>query len=134
MTRTLALLAAMAFATPALAAEDSSSAGWSCRNVDFEISCDEEKCEAAEAHTPMAIDLHENRMSACAYSGCWAGVPDVVVRSGRFETHAASDLPFSTAADADMAADVSATIDIQSGTGTILVAGLYAHPMICEAR
>ncbi len=126
-------LAALASGSSALAGGASVGANnWTCRNVDVEIACDADGCEAASAHTPMAVSVSPSTLSVCAYSGCWEGRTSGWLKSGRFQTFSASDLPFST--DHGDPADVSVTVDTATGIGTILVSGRYAHPARCMVQ
>ena len=70
MLRTLLMLAATALPAAAPPAP-----AWQCRNPDFEASCSDGRCSAnSDAFTPMDIGFDEDgHVSACAYSGCWAG-------------------------------------------------------------
>lgn len=108
------------------------STGWTCRNNDLEIGCDETGCEVSTTHTPMDITVDHQEMSVCAYSGCWSGNPAAVTSSGSFLTFTGVDLPFSTAPEDRR--DIAITIETTSRVATILVAGQYANPATCQPR
>lgn len=73
--RFAAALLLISGATPA-AAQD-----FSCSNKSAEISCADGACEVnSDGFTPMALGRKGNRLSICAYSGCWEG-PITVRRS-----------------------------------------------------
>ena len=123
------LITAVLAATAALPAFADGNARWYCRNMDMEISCSDDTCQAADVHTPMVIHLSPEELSLCAYTGCWTGQPSETVSSGRLQTFVAIALPFSTSPDSF--ADVSVTVDTETGTATVMVAGQYAHPATC---
>ena len=108
------------------------STEWTCRNTDFEIACDVGGCSASETHTPMEASVGLTAISVCAYSGCWEGTAVSMHRSGTFLTVTGTALPFSSAPDDR--ADISVTIETGSRVGTLLVAGRYATPAICQQR
>lgn len=63
----LALLA-LAAGVPAAAAD------FTCSNEAAEIRCGDGACEAnTDGFTPMSLSRTGNRLSICAYSGCWEG-------------------------------------------------------------
>ncbi len=126
-----AAICVAAMTLPALSASGE-ELSWSCRNNDLEISCNHGKCEVAEAHTAMDVHLSRDEISVCAYSGCWAGKPSAIVQTGAFLTFAGTSLPFST--NPEDLADVSVTIATKSHVATILVAGGYATPAVCEPK
>jgi len=78
--RNILLLAILA-SFDALAASND----YSCRNGEFEISCNSDECESSEAFTPAggAVNLKTKAMSVCAYSGCWEGEADNIIASHR---------------------------------------------------
>lgn len=50
------------------------ASGWSCKNNDMEISCNQGKCEVTEDFTPINVDFDEHgSLDICAFSGCWKG-------------------------------------------------------------
>lgn len=103
---------------------------WNCSNPDMEITCDQTSCGASDAFTPMSVSLGASEMSVCAYTGCWEGTPASVDRAGgRFETFTGYDLIFSTAPD-DVA-DISVTVDRETGVASMIVAGSFVLPMHC---
>ncbi|MDW9414243.1 hypothetical protein GOB15_07185 [Sinorhizobium meliloti] len=55
----------------------------SCRNGEFEISCDSDRCESSESFTPAGggVNTSTKDMSVCAYSGCWEGKADSIITS-----------------------------------------------------
>lgn len=59
----------------AAASASATAAGYSCRNGEFEIGCDKEKCKNADGFTPMqlTVDPDKKTVEICAYSGCWSG-------------------------------------------------------------
>lgn len=103
---------------------------WQCRNLDAEISCTAGECVTAGDHTPMDVHLSDDEISVCAYTGCWEGQLSGVLHSGQFKTYTGLDLPFSTQPDGE--ADISVTIDVENSVGTLIVPGLFAHPVTCE--
>lgn len=126
----LAIISIVALAgVPSLAAAQDGELGWSCRNMEYEISCGGGVCEASEAFTPMDIYVTSTEMSACAYTGCWEGAP-TTIKAGRFVTFLAPDLPFSTRPE--FTGDIALTIDTETSTATILVGDLYAEPAVCK--
>lgn len=130
MRSALIPLALAAIALPASAGGGDDGAGWNCRNLQLEISCDGETCMAAEAFTPMDIHLTDTQLSLCAYTGCWVGAPTAITQSGRFITYAGSGLVFST--QTDSITDAVVTVDTATGTATVLVADTFAHPATCS--
>ena len=125
----LTLAAVTAFASFMPAAAQSGELGWSCRNMEYEISCNGGVCEASEAFTPMDIYTNSEEMAACAYTGCWEGKP-TVIQSGRFIIFLGTDLPFSTQPEGR--GDIALTIDTETHSATILVGDLYAMPAVCK--
>ncbi len=125
------LILACSAALPALADGHNRGAneGWNCRNYEMEISCNGGICEAAEAHTPMDIHLTDEEISLCAYTGCWVGETDAVIRSGRFETYVGDALPFTTSPGSKT--DGSITVDVETGIATVIIADVYAQPLTC---
>ncbi|MBR9834886.1 MAG: hypothetical protein GYB42_06790 [Alphaproteobacteria bacterium] len=77
------------------------------------------------------LELHvtDDEVSFCAYTGCWQGAPTSVAHAGRFTTYTGLDLDFSS--QSSWTADAVLSIDTQTGTGTILVADIYAQPVTC---
>lgn len=126
---TLTWLAIGAVSSGAMAQNDT---GWNCRNLAYEIGCDESGCKLSDAHTPMDIYLSGDAMEVCAYSGCWTGAPSYTRRGGQFEIWTGYNLPFSTRED--WVANVSVTVDTETGIANVLVSGMYAHPAKCEAQ
>ena len=102
---------------------------WNCRNVDLEISCTTDTCKVSEGHTPIDIHLTPSDISLCAYTGCWTGPPSEVISSGRLQIFTGAALPFSNRLDTF--ADVSVTIDTETGAATVMVADQFATPAIC---
>lgn len=113
----------------ALAGPDMS---WNCRNIDFEISCSSEKCEAAEAFTPMDIHLNEEEISLCAYTTCWRGAPAAVQMAGGFVSYVGTGLAGAMGASDQIEAVI--TIETASGAASVLVAGRYATPALCVVQ
>ncbi len=120
---------ATAFCSPAHAGGGEEDTGWNCRNYSFEIGCEGDTCTAADAFTPMDIHVTDDEVSFCAYTGCWQGAPTSVAHAGRFTTYTGLDLDFSS--QSSWTADAVLSIDTQTGTGTILVADIYAQPVTC---
>ena len=116
---------ALGFAAVASSGDDQ----WNCRNIDLEISCGLDGCIVSDAHTPMDVTVSAKEIRACAYTGCWEGRPSARMQSGHFQVFTGTALPFST--NPEDTADISLTVDAVTGTGTILVAGLYAQPVQC---
>lgn len=112
--------------TPTVAAE------WNCRNTDLEVSCNAVKCEVAKNHTPKDVYVSPSKISVCAYTGCWEGVPSATTISGTFEIFTGMALPFST--DPDSLANVSVTVNRTSKVAMILVEGRFASPAICTSK
>ena len=106
--------------------------GWNCRNTDLEVSCSGAKCEVAEHHTPMDVHVSASKISICAYSGCWEGIPSATTTSGPFTTFTGVALPFSTAPD--NLANVSVTVNNASKVAMILVEGMFASPALCTKK
>ena len=112
-----------------LAALTQAAQAWTCRNEDMEISCNNGKCEKADAHTPMSVSLDERgKLSACAYSGCWEGRAQVLRKDGGF-LYAAGSYRFSTSQSKERT-KVAIAIDRQARVGFVLVSS-FAHPMTC---
>lgn len=130
MRHAIALAILAIAALPASAGGGETPEGWNCRNLQAEISCDGETCNVAEAFTPMDIHLTDTELSLCAYTGCWTGAASSVTRTGRFKTYVGSGLPFSTRQE--HLANASVTVDTNTGTATVLVANMYAHPATCK--
>lgn len=111
-------------------ADPASSTSWICRNDDLEITCGDDGCQVSESHTPMYVFVDQREMRVCAYSGCWSGSPAAMTSSGWFLVATGKDLPFSTSPDDKT--DITVTIERASRVATILVAGLFANPAICQ--
>lgn len=56
-----------------LKAETPSS--YTCANREFQITCNQQKCESSDGFTPMSVtvSLQRKAIDVCAYSGCWKG-------------------------------------------------------------
>ena len=118
------------FVTVPVAAYASDGASWNCRNVEFEISCDDGKCNASDDHTPMDVHVSSSEISWCAYSGCWTGVPSAALTSGSFASfYGFVQREGSTMADG---VDVAVTIDRTTNGAAIMAAGIFASPATCE--
>jgi len=115
--------------TAPLAAFAADDTIWNCQNLDFEISCTDGACAAADAHTPMDIQVSHDEISWCAYSGCWAGATSATVASGRFQTY--HGLAMENAADPSYIVDVAIMIDTVSHAASIMAADLFTTPAIC---
>lgn len=112
-----------------LAAGTGPAAAWLCRNADLEVTCNDQGCQAAEAFTPMDVFLsEEGRMAVCAYSGCWEGRANQIVRTDDYLILAASALPWSGSGGS--AAAIGVLLDKESGIAVINGAG-FAHPLQC---
>ncbi len=107
---------------------------WLCRNQ-IEVWCAADGCAARPAgeFTPMTVEATvaasgAARISACAYSGCWAGEAAATALSGRI-LWAADGLAFSTAPQA-AGTDVTLLIEAKDGVGFLSV-GAIATPVLC---
>lgn len=68
-------LAGLAASAPAIAGD------FTCSNKAAQISCGDGACEVTtDGFTPMSLSRTGNRLSVCAYTGCWEG-PILVRRS-----------------------------------------------------
>ncbi len=103
---------------------------WHCRNTNFEISCDDGKCENSGTHTPMDIHVSTQDISWCAYSGCWTGPPGSTVTSGRFVSFFGPDLQSN--GDVENSVDVAIVIDTNTGAASIMAADYFATPATCK--
>jgi len=122
MTRTvLAILLLLAGAGPANA--------WLCRNADLEVTCGPDGCQVSEGFTPMDVFLsEEGQMAVCAYSGCWEGRANQIVRSDRYLMLAANELRWTTGSGREA---IAVLLDKETGIAVINGAG-FAHPLQCE--
>lgn len=121
---TVAVFGAVAFSP--LANAD----GWECRNEAVEIVCDSAACAVSEAHTPMHVHFDQNRLSVCAYTGCWEGEASIVAQAGQFLWVTGEALPFSTMPDSP--SDMAFQLDRDTQVATLIVSGGFAHPMRCS--
>lgn len=122
---------ALAISPVTLAEQHRQPSAWTCTNQDLEISCDDNGCQASEAFTPMSIFVSTDEISVCAYTGCWEGEPTSIhSASHRFEVYTGESLPFSTAPESTASASI--TVDRESGIATLIVADIFAHPMLCK--
>lgn len=106
---------------------------WSCRNMSVEISCQGQNCTVALPgdYTPMELTFDSSGgLSLCAYSGCWSGKAADISSAGNYFSITALGLPWSGKDGAS--ADISATINTQTGIATLLTPD-FAHPMSCKA-
>ena len=124
MYRSIFITALAALFAPLVSAE-----GWACRNTLIEIACDDADCAVSETHTPMHVHIDEAGISACAYSGCWEGGITSKTSTGPFVSITAQSIPFSTIPE--NAADIALQLDRSTGVATLIVSGLFAHPMRC---
>lgn len=101
---------------------------WNCGNKDFEIACNNGKCEINTGFTPMGITFDSTgKMSVCAYSGCWEGKGKVA--SGKdFFAVTGHRLKFSTASSSY--ANVAIVVDVHDNIGVIKVES-FAQPIVC---
>ena len=128
MLRTLLMLAATALPAAAPPAP-----AWQCRNPDFEASCSDGRCSAnSDAFTPMDIGFDEDgHVSACAYSGCWAGRGQPG-GDARFFTLVARDLVFEPVLeDPPRRGDLALVLDREQGTAVLTMAP-FAQPLVCR--
>lgn len=126
------LLTFILFLTASSATIAAESSGWNCINADLEVNCNVTKCEVEKNHTPMDVYVNATKMSICAYTGCWEGVPTSTIISGSFETFTGKALPFTT--NPDSSANISVTVNRTSRIGMILVEGMFANPAICTLK
>lgn len=103
---------------------------WSCRNEALEIACPKGVCAVSKTHTPIDVTVSPKAINACAYSGCWSGAPAQVIDVGRYLSVAGLGLAFSGGG----AGDVSVTIDRETGTGVVMLDGLFVNPVRCVVR
>lgn len=114
------ILATVAFATPAAAAD------WSCSNADIaEIRCDSSGCEIErESFTPMSLGISDTSIEICAYSGCFRGRVSIRRSAGELRFYHAI---VRTGGSAERAA-----IILDSSTGSALLRwGSFANVMRC---
>ena len=116
-----------------LAATGAQGAGLSCDNEGLpEVGCDPSGCATA-AGTAIRVTVEGAadggaRLSACLYSGCYAGPVAAISAAGALRAYAAPGLPFST--DGTVRADVALSVDLNTGYGTLLTPG-FATPLRC---
>jgi len=71
-----ALLASNLLASP-------TSRDFTCSNDSAQISCSAATCEVeTEGFTPMSVARAGNTLQVCAYSGCWSGMLDLIIKRG----------------------------------------------------
>ncbi len=118
----------------AVAAEESAPSGWSCRNTDAEITCDDGACtvkEEADGFTPMSVSVTRTALSVCAYTGCWEG-PAMVLEDDTLLYGQSHALRWSHSEDGE---PVTFQLALTKTTGVAVLNGQgYAHPMHCQAR
>lgn len=105
---------------------------WRCRNQ-VEVWCTADGCAAAPPgeFTPLDIRVATPRgLSVCAYTGCWEGRVRARKIAGRY-LWAGDGLPFSTASDGAMTADVTVLLFVGEGVGFVRAGGL-STPLLCE--
>jgi hypothetical protein len=131
LTKLFRLTLPLAVTMP-LAASAAQDSGWHCTNADFEISCSDGKCTLADAHTPMSIDVSNDEISWCAYSGCWTGPTGATVSSGPFVSF--HGLALENSNDSNYIVDVAIIIDSRSKSATIMASGLFTTPATCAPK
>jgi hypothetical protein len=129
-TLSASLLTLSLMMTSAGSAESGTS--WNCTNTDFEISCADGSCNAAEDHTPMNITVSQDNIRWCAYSGCWTGPSAATVTSGPFVS--VHGLSLKNSSDAQYVVDVAIVIDTRSGAASVMASNLFTTPAICTAQ
>lgn len=120
-----AALASLVLAAPAAAPV------WDCRNQ-LEVWCAADGCAATPPNefTPMAIRADARKgATVCAYTGCWETKRRARANHGRL-LWTAEAVPFSTASNGAMTADVTLLIVEKDGVGFVRVGGL-ATPLLC---
>jgi hypothetical protein len=107
------------------------SAGWSCRNLDMEITCHSKKCAISEGFTALSIIVSgRGVMNICAYSDCWIGHGKVFT-SGQHILVSGHNLKWTGGAADDT--DFIIAIDSSDKVGFIKGIG-FAMPTICEKQ
>jgi len=129
MTKFVVLLASWAVLSTTQA---SAREAWTCQNNDYEISCNDEKCEAAEKgnFTPASVSITTKTLSVCAYSGCWEGKAKKV-RDNNLVYVYAKQMKWS--GTNGKAASFQIALDTKTGFATIL-GEHWAEPMHCKAQ
>lgn len=123
-----AFIAAGLAAAAAMAAEEA----WHCRNQ-VEVWCTADGCAAAPPDEFTPLDVHvgtRSGLTVCAYSGCWEGRVRARKIAGRY-IWAGDNLPFSSAEEGKMTADVTVLLFAGEGVGFVRAGGL-ATPLLCE--
>ena len=119
----------LALAILVLLASSLPAAAWHCRNNDFEITCDPTGCTASDDFTPMDVYFtEEGDMAVCAYSGCWEGRANQIVRSNDYLMLAASSLAWQGSQARGEA--IAVLLDKRTRIAVLNGAG-YAHPLHC---
>lgn len=107
--------------------------GWDCTNKDIaEIQCGGQGCAvetAAEGFTPIEVRISGNRISICAYSGCFGGAVQMAGGEGPHSFWSGAVSPDSATQGSDV---LSLVIDRPSGTGILLWRG-FANPLQCAS-
>ena len=117
-------LAALLAPLPALAQD------FTCRNMAAEIRCDGTACAVeTESFTPMELRRLGNRLSICAYSGCWEG-PIRMRRSYGGVTFLSAEVRGS--GENRAVAPLSVMVD-RDGSAQVRW-GSFSNAMTCEAR
>lgn len=110
------------------------AAGYSCRNGEFQIGCNKEKCENSDSFTPMqlSVDPDKKRVEICAYSGCWSG-PLTVLGSDTQLIVGRGDQLQGEAPQGTRQASIALILDkgpSSSASATVVAFGMIA-PMSC---
>jgi hypothetical protein len=119
----LILLAAL-FPLPAFAQD------FHCRNTAGEIRCGEGACAIeTQGFTPMELTRRGNKVSLCAYSGCWEG-PVLVRRTRGALTMLFADVRGSTPGNSG--SESLAVIHDRAGRVAQVRWGGFANAMTCD--
>jgi hypothetical protein len=125
-------MSSLLFAAAAAAAFAAGGDAWRCRNQ-IEVWCTADGCAAAPPGEFTPLDIHvatPSGLSVCAYSGCWEGRVRARKIAGRY-LWAGDNLPFSTASEGAMTADVTVLLFAGEGVGFVRAGGI-ATPLLCE--
>ena len=97
----------------------------------MEVSCAKGACLAEmTGFTPMGVVVSVQKLSVCAYTGCWESRP-VMVSDGNLIYVHSQNMKWSHEGQKS-SADFQIALNRKSQTAVLLGEG-YAHPMHCKA-
>ena len=125
MKRTILVSAAFFAWSGVAAAQD-----WSCSNTEFEISCADGACDAAESFTPMSVSVGRENIQICAYTACMSGEVTSYSQAGDLVLFATDKLVHENPLySVDGVGNAAIVID--ETTGGALIHSVFQTPMMC---